>query len=68
MCLHLPEWCHFICTVKILKFRTPEIHPKLKFRTPEIHPKRLTRWLFLGVMHPKDAEGIANSEDPVGAV
>ena len=27
------------------------------------HPKRWTRWLFLGVMHPKDAEGIANSVD-----
>ena len=29
------------------------------------HPKSLTRWHFLRVMHPKDAEGIANS---VGAV
>ena len=29
------------------------------------HPKSLTRWLFLRVMHPKDATGIANS---LGAV
>ena len=26
--------------------------------------KSWTRWRFLGVMHPKDAEGIANSVDP----
>ena len=32
------------------------------------HPKSLTRWRFLRVMHPKDAEGIANSVDPLGAV
>ena len=28
------------------------------------YPKSWTRWLFLRVMHPKDAEGIANSVDP----
>ena len=28
------------------------------------HPKSWTRWRFLSVMHPKDAEGIANSVDP----
>ena len=28
------------------------------------HPKSWTRWRFLRVMHPKDAEGIANSVDP----
>ena len=28
------------------------------------HPKSWKRWLFLTVMHPKDAEGIANSVDP----
>ena len=28
------------------------------------HPKSLTRWRFLRVMHPKDAEGTANSVDP----
>ena len=28
------------------------------------HPKSLTRGRFLRVMHPKDAEGIANSVDP----
>ena len=28
------------------------------------HPKSLTRWFFIRVMHPKDAEGIANSVDP----
>ena len=28
------------------------------------HPKSCTRWRFLRVMHPKDAEGIANSVDP----
>ena len=27
-------------------------------------PKTWTRWCFLRVMHPKDAEGIANSVDP----
>ena len=27
-------------------------------------PKSWTRWRFLRVMHPKDAEGIANSVDP----
>ena len=35
--------------------------------TPKIccnYPKNWTRWLFLRVMHPKDAEGIANSVDP----
>ena len=30
----------------------------LHIRTPK------TRWHFIGVMHPKDAEGIANSVDP----
>ena len=52
-------------TVKILKFGMPENLCN--------HPKSLTRWLFLRVMHPKDAEGIANSVDPdqtapIGAV
>ena len=28
------------------------------------HTKSWTRWHFLRVMHPKDAEGIANSVDP----
>ena len=28
------------------------------------HPKIRTRWLYCRVMHPKDAEGIANSVDP----
>ena len=28
------------------------------------HPKSWTRWRFRKVMHPKDAEGIANSVDP----
>ena len=28
------------------------------------HPKSWTRWCFLRVIHPKDAEGIANSVDP----
>ena len=42
--------------VKILKFRTPEMCCN--------HPKRFTKWLFLSVLHPKDAEGIANSVDP----
>ena len=28
------------------------------------HPKSWTRWLFLRVMHPKDAAEIANSVDP----
>ena len=35
--------------------------------TPKIccnHPKSWTRWHFFRVMHPKDAEGIANSVDP----
>ena len=45
-------------TVKILKFRTPK---KIWCN----HPKSWTRWLFLRIMHPKDAAGIANS---VGAV
>ena len=31
------------------------------------HPKTWTRWLYLWVLHPKDAEGIANSA-PLGAV
>ena len=50
-------------TVKILKFRTMCYN----------HPKSLTKWLFLSVLHPKDAEGIANSVDsdqtaPLGEV
>ena len=39
--------------------------------TPKIccdHPKIWTRWLYQRVMHPKDAAGIANSVDPLGAV
>ena len=37
------------------------------------HPKSSTRWLFLRVMHPKDAARIANSVDtdqtvPLGSV
>ena len=28
------------------------------------HPKSWTRWLFLRVIHPKDAAGIAHSVDP----
>ena len=37
------------------------------------HPKSWTRWRFLRVIHPKDAEGIENSVDldqtaPLGAV
>ena len=35
-------------------------HPKIYCN----HTKSLTRWLFLGVMHPKDAKGTANSVDP----
>ena len=28
------------------------------------HPKMLTSWLYQRVMHPKDADGMANSVDP----
>ena len=28
------------------------------------HPKIRTRWLYRRVMHPKDADGMANSVDP----
>ena len=28
------------------------------------HPKSWTRWLYLIVMRPKDAEGIGNSVEP----
>ena len=28
------------------------------------HPKIWTRWLYCRVLHPKDADGIANSVDP----
>ena len=38
------------CNIKILKFWTP--YPKICCN----HPKIWTRWLFLKVMHPKDAE------------
>ena len=44
-------------TVKILKFRTPQ---KIGCN----HPKIWTSWLYRWVMHPKDADGIANSVDP----
>ena len=35
-------------------------HPKIYCN----HPKSWTRWRFLRIMHPKDAEGIANSVNP----
>ena len=55
-----PFWCGE-ATVKILKFRTPEICCN--------HPKGWTKWRFLRIIHPRDAEAIANSVDPdLGAV
>ena len=44
-------------TVKILKIRTPK-----KFAVITI--KIWTRWLCHRVLHPLDADGIANSVDP----
>ena len=50
-------------TVNFLNVRTP---PKNCCN----HPKSLTRWRFLRVMFPKDAEGIADPDQtaPVGVV
>ena len=43
--------------VKFLNIRTPE---KICCSPPKIR----TKWLYHRVMHPKDADGIANSVDP----
>ena len=51
-------YCHEgLCTVNFLNIWTPK---KMCCN----YPKSWTRWLFLRVKHPKDAEGIANSVDP----
>ena len=42
--------------------KNPKISDTQKIRC--YHPKSWTRWLFLRVMHSKDAAGIANSADP----
>ena len=47
----------YLTTVKILKFRTPKQFAVITLNV-------WTRWLFLRVMHPKDADGIENSVDP----
>ena len=52
--IHLSLHPQFAKYLKIFKFWTICCN----------HPRSLTRWLFLSVMHPKDAEGIANSVDP----
>ena len=44
-------------TLKVLNFRTLEIYCCT-------HPKIQTNWPYSREMPPKDAEGIANSEDP----
>ena len=49
--------------LEVLKFcKNPKISDTQKICCN--HPKSWTRWLFLRVMHPKDAEGIPNSVDP----
>ena len=48
---------HILClTVNFLNIRKPKKCLN--------HPKCWTRWLVLRVMHPKNAQGIANSVDP----
>ena len=42
--------------------KNPKISDTLKICCN--HPRSWTRWLFLKVMHPKDAARIANSVDP----
>ena len=44
-------------TVKILKFGTPQT-------IANIRPKNRKVWCNIALMHPKDADGMANSVDP----
>ena len=69
-------WVYTICSgSSVWKFRTimvsnanyrkiPKILDTRKFSVITLKFEIWTRRLFLRVMHPKDAEGIANSVDP----
>ena len=63
-------WDHqtLICALNSHFVETLDYHKFPKYSdTQKIccdHPKSWTRWHFVRVMYPKDAEGIANSVDP----
>ena len=53
---------------QVIRFFAYRKNPQKKSDTRKIccnHPKIWTRWLCCRVLHPEDADGIANSEDPI---